>query len=62
MAISITYTDGTMVLAKDIAPSKHTREQINATVAAAKHNPTHKAFTFLSMADNTNQPITVSIR
>ena len=62
MAIIITNTQGQPVQAKDVNSSKHTRTQIDNTIAAAKHNHTHKAFTYLSMADNTQQFIIVTIR
>ena len=62
MAIIITNTQGQTVLAKEVAPSKHTREQIDNTIAAAKHNHSHKAFTYLSMADHTQRFIIVTIR
>lgn len=62
MAIIITNTRGREVLAKDVNSSKHTRTQIDNTITAAKRNSSRKAFTYISMADHTQQFIIVTIR
>ena len=62
MAISITYTDGTMVLAKDIAPSKHTRTVLDNTLAQAKTAHMHKAWAMIPTTNGTGEPITITIR
>ena len=62
MAISITYTDGTMVLAKDIAPSKYARTILDGTLAQAKTARSHKAWTLIPTTNGTDQLITITIR
>ena len=62
MAIIITNTQGQAVLAKDIAPSKQTRMQIEYTIAYAKQSRTRKAFAYIDMADHTQQTIIITIR
>jgi hypothetical protein len=62
MAIIITNTQGQPVLAKDVSSSKRTRNQIDSAIAAAKRNRPCPALTYLSMADHTQQFITVTIR
>lgn len=62
MAINITNTQGQAVLAKDVDGSRHTRDQIDQTITAAKHDPTHKAVAYISMADHTKKFIIVTIR
>ena len=62
MAIIITNTQGQAVLAKDVSSSKHTRKQIDSTIATAKRNRSRQAITYLSMADHTQQFIIITIR
>ena len=62
MTITITDTNNQPILAKDIAPSKQTREQIEYTIAYARQSHTRKAFAYIDMADHTQQTITITIR
>lgn len=62
MSIIITNTQGQTVLAKDVSSSKHTREQIDHTIAYAKQSRTHRAFAYIDMADSTQQSIIITIR
>lgn len=62
MSIIITNTQGQTVLAKDVSSSKHTRNQIDSAIAAAKRNYPRPALTYLSMTDHTQQFIIIAIR
>jgi hypothetical protein len=62
MSIIITNTQGQAVQAKDVSSSKHTRNQIDNTIAYAKQSRTRKAFAYIDMADHTQQTIIITIR
>lgn len=60
MTINITDTNGLPILAKDVHPSKHTRNIIDHAIDTAYSSPTHTTYTSLPMRDGTQRPIIIT--
>jgi len=59
--MTITDTNGQAILAKDIAPNRHTLTQLDNATAAAHRSRSHTAYALISMANHTQQLATITV-